>query len=87
MNRVSRREDVLLKSVGLVRMRDLLCLDRWWSTLELAQELGIHERTVQRWLKEMDAIGCMVSETLAAGYRGNAYRYRAEATYGRVVLR
>lgn len=87
MNRVSRREDVLFKARGLVRMRDLLCLDRWWSTVDLARELNIEERTVQRWLKEMDAIGCMVTEAKAVGFPGNAMRYRAEATYGRLVLR
>lgn len=80
---VPEKADILAKARGLVRMRDLLCLDRWWRSSELAFELEVDQRTVQRWLREMPAIGCMVTEDSD----GRFVRYRAEATYGRLVLR
>ena len=67
------KEQILSKARGLVAMRDLLHEPRWWATRELAERLGVSPRTVQRWLVDMDAIGCAVEErgeTWCRRYRG-----------------
>ena len=86
MSAAVTHENFISKSLGMIRMRDLLCLNRWWSTKELAEELEVAPRTVQRWIAEMPEIGCMVSEqqVWGSGYR---VRYRGEAMYGRIVAR
>ncbi len=64
------------KAIGLVKMRDLLTTcPKWWQSSELARELGVSQRTVQRWLYDMEQIGCPVEETQAKG-AGQRYRYR-----------
>lgn len=63
------------KALGLVRMRDLLDSPRWWSTRELAERLEIGERTAQRWLNEMEYIGCPIEVSTADG-GGARLRYR-----------
>ncbi|MCR4340270.1 MAG: helix-turn-helix domain-containing protein [Gemmatimonadaceae bacterium] len=50
------------KALGLVLMRDLLSESRCWTAREMAQRLGVSQRTVQRWLAHMDALGVAVAE-------------------------
>ena len=73
MNR--RANKTFIKSVGLVRMRELLSQERWWSTTELAKELRTSTRTIERWLLDMDAVFCPVEERKVSG-GGNRFRYR-----------
>lgn len=51
---------IISKAVGLVKMRDLFREPRCYSTPELSSLLGISVRTCERWIYEMDEIGCAV---------------------------
>lgn len=71
--RALKRDEFIIKAIGLVKMRDLLSTcPHWWSTVALAEELGVSQRTVQRWMFAMDEIGCPVEES---GW-GRERRYR-----------
>lgn len=55
------------KAVGLFALRELLSDGRWHSTAELALELGVSTRTLQRWLSDLQEVGVPVAEELDPG--------------------
>lgn len=70
------RTQCTTKAIGLVMLRDLLGQGRWWSSEELARILERDQRTIQRWILDMDALGCPVVTDREMGCPGNAFRYR-----------
>lgn len=71
-----KADESISKAIGLVKMRDLFwTCPHWWSTTDLAKQLGVSSRTVQRWLYDMDELGCPLEETQPRG-GGNRVRYR-----------
>ena len=54
------KKEVIAKAVGLVKMRDLFQEPTTYSTPELCSLLGITPRTCERWLYDLDAIGCAI---------------------------
>ena len=61
------------KAVGLVKLRDLFQEPTCYSVGDIAVRLGISQRTAQRWLYDLDEIGCAVEMVRVGGrerYRG-----------------
>lgn len=50
------------KAIGLFKLREMLSDGRWHSTAELALELGVSTRTLQRWLSDLQEVGVPVAE-------------------------
>lgn len=57
-----RRGSVRGKARGLFALRDLLASGGWYSTAQLALEMGVSTRTMQRWLVDLQEIGVPVAE-------------------------
>lgn len=68
-----------LVAVDLVKLRDLFCENRtrWFSSAELAERLGVEQRTVQRWIWAMDELGVPLETNRPdGGAVGTGVRYR-----------
>jgi predicted DNA-binding transcriptional regulator YafY len=52
------------KAIGLFKLRELLSDGRWHSTAQLALELGVSTRTLQRWLSDLQEVGVPVAEEM-----------------------